>query len=166
MFFDAMGIAWEYEKEGFSLDYHGGSISYLPDFWLPNERLWFEVKGETATNEERLKCELLGNHGGAILLAEGNVGNETLTLFCHDLSDSSGGSSEWDCHFKQGRDPDTDLGYVRLLIDGLRPQKTLYRSWRFEDEIPRIGWFYDAITLEKAYAKARQARFEHSDRRK
>jgi hypothetical protein len=31
VFFDALGIVWEYEKEGFELP----SGRYLPDFWIP-----------------------------------------------------------------------------------------------------------------------------------
>ena len=40
VFFDEMGIAWEYEKEGYKLP--GGW--YVPDFWLPQVRRWAEVK--------------------------------------------------------------------------------------------------------------------------
>lgn len=32
VFFDALGIEWEYEKEGYDLGVAGW---YLPDFWLP-----------------------------------------------------------------------------------------------------------------------------------
>lgn len=38
--FDVMGIRWEYEPDGFELP-HG---LYVPDFWLPDLRTWFEVK--------------------------------------------------------------------------------------------------------------------------
>jgi hypothetical protein len=44
VFFDAVGIPWEYELEGFELP----SGLYLPDFWLPTigrHGTWFEVKG-------------------------------------------------------------------------------------------------------------------------
>jgi len=44
VFFDAAGIAWEYEPEGFESE-HG---RYLPDFYLPDTGTWVEVKG---TNE-------------------------------------------------------------------------------------------------------------------
>jgi hypothetical protein len=52
VFFDACGLEWEYEKEGF--DFHGHECElvgdplgrYLPDFWLPALRAWLEVKGE------------------------------------------------------------------------------------------------------------------------
>jgi hypothetical protein len=40
VFFDALGIKWEYELEGFDLN----GINYLPDFYLPDSNLWIEVK--------------------------------------------------------------------------------------------------------------------------
>lgn len=43
VFFDALGIEWEYEKEGYDL---GEAGWYLPDFWLPEEELFIEVKPE------------------------------------------------------------------------------------------------------------------------
>ena len=43
VFFDNLGIVWEYEKEGFDL---GEGIYYLPDFWLPEVKMWAEVKPE------------------------------------------------------------------------------------------------------------------------
>jgi hypothetical protein len=39
--FDALGIAWVYEPRRFFL----GRRSYLPDFYLPTEDTWWEVKG-------------------------------------------------------------------------------------------------------------------------
>lgn len=48
VFFDNMGIAYEYEKEGFVIN----SKPYLPDFYLPELDLWYEVKGAPPTEEE------------------------------------------------------------------------------------------------------------------
>ncbi len=44
VFFDTLGIAWEYEKEGYDL---GEAGWYLPDFWLPNLKCWVEIKPDT-----------------------------------------------------------------------------------------------------------------------
>lgn len=55
VFFDALEIAWEYEKEGFNLE----GTWYLPDFWLPQYNYWIEIKGQTPTSEEVEKCALL-----------------------------------------------------------------------------------------------------------
>jgi hypothetical protein len=43
VYFDACPLLWEYEKQGFDL---GNGVFYLPDFWLPQVRMWAEVKPE------------------------------------------------------------------------------------------------------------------------
>lgn len=53
VFFDALGLKWDYEIEGFELD--DGS-KYLPDFYLPELDFYAEVKpGEFSVGEIR-KC--------------------------------------------------------------------------------------------------------------
>jgi hypothetical protein len=60
VFFDALKIQWEYEKQGFHLP----SGDYLPDFWLPQVSMWAEVKAEPMTGiESRLCCELAAATG-------------------------------------------------------------------------------------------------------
>jgi len=41
VFFDTLGVPYEYEPEGFEL--RGGN-RYLPDFWLPTCDCWLEIK--------------------------------------------------------------------------------------------------------------------------
>lgn len=41
VFFDALGVRYEYEIEGFDLCEHG---YYLPDFWIPRLDLFIEIK--------------------------------------------------------------------------------------------------------------------------
>lgn len=43
VFFDTLEIAWDYEPEGVVTE---DGTHYLPDFWLPELRVWFEVKGQ------------------------------------------------------------------------------------------------------------------------
>ena len=40
VFFDAAGIKYEYEPEGFT----DGDLFYLPDFYLPDHNTYVEVK--------------------------------------------------------------------------------------------------------------------------
>lgn len=40
VYFDAIGLAWEYEPQGFDL----GGVAYLPDFYLPQVQAFAEVK--------------------------------------------------------------------------------------------------------------------------
>lgn len=53
VFFDALGIKWEYEKEGYDL---GEAGWYLPDFWLPQVDMWAEVKSKAFSDVEVAKC--------------------------------------------------------------------------------------------------------------
>jgi hypothetical protein len=67
VFFDALGIAWEYEKEGYDL---GDAGWYLPDFWLPQVNMWAEVKAQLFTPQEIGKCNalLIATHYEVVLL--------------------------------------------------------------------------------------------------
>lgn len=58
VFFDALGVEWEYEKEGYDLGEHGW---YLPDFWLPEQACWIEIKGKTPTDTEWNKAMALSS---------------------------------------------------------------------------------------------------------
>ena len=60
VFFDSLGLRYEYEKEGYDLDEAGW---YLPDFWLPKQKCWVEVKGVTPTEAERNKAKALARNG-------------------------------------------------------------------------------------------------------
>ncbi|MEU9183354.1 hypothetical protein AB0D14_02050 [Streptomyces sp. NPDC048484] len=73
VFFDTLGIPWQYEPQGFELiplpagllkkmkdewlrepeeDDRGHLGNYLPDFYLPKQEAWFEVKGVTPKGRE------------------------------------------------------------------------------------------------------------------
>lgn len=56
VYFDTLGIAYEYEKEGFEFE---DGTRYLPDFWLPVVKMWAEVKPCAFTDEEKILCEKL-----------------------------------------------------------------------------------------------------------
>lgn len=45
VFFDHVGLKWEYEPQGYELPSGG---RYLPDFWLPESQFHVEVKGSEA----------------------------------------------------------------------------------------------------------------------
>lgn len=46
VFFDNMGIHYDYEKEGYEIDIYGHTQRYLPDFYLPQYDVLVEVKGD------------------------------------------------------------------------------------------------------------------------
>lgn len=69
VFFDVLGVRWEYEPEGYRLP----SGWYLPDFFLPDLGWWVEVKreGGFTDHDQRLAGELAVGTGNPIFLAEG-----------------------------------------------------------------------------------------------
>lgn len=85
VFFDAMGEPWQYEPEGFILPTVG---PYLPDFYLPNMQMYVEIK---PPDGDKSKAEEFGMYVNAILLLSGTPGDEKVTLFCDDVTDSGGG---------------------------------------------------------------------------
>ena len=56
VFFDALGLKWDYEFEGFDL---GEAGWYLPDFWFPTLKCWVEIKPEEPNEKERHKASEL-----------------------------------------------------------------------------------------------------------
>lgn len=73
VFFDEIGVKWEYEKEGYELD----SGRYLPDFYLPDFKFWIEVKGEKKIMEMDKLSELAKSTGENCFMVEGQVGQHT-----------------------------------------------------------------------------------------
>lgn len=70
VFFDALGVPWEYEPEGYELP----SGRYLPDFWLPSIETWYEVKGQRPSDlEATLASELATHTGHRALIAFGQL---------------------------------------------------------------------------------------------
>jgi hypothetical protein len=85
VFFDALGIEWEYEKEGYILpqiigksdfqakDDLASDLHYLPDFWLPKLNIFVEVKGEEPNDVEILKATRLSYFSNKHVLLVGAI---------------------------------------------------------------------------------------------
>lgn len=55
MFFDRLRVPYQYEPRSFQF----GDVWYLPDFYLPKQQLWVEIKGQTPTDLEFRKAGLV-----------------------------------------------------------------------------------------------------------
>jgi hypothetical protein len=65
IFFTRMGIAFQYELEGWILP---NGVRYLPDFYLPHIQTWAEVKPAQLSAEELERCRQLALGSGQCVL--------------------------------------------------------------------------------------------------
>lgn len=187
VFFDSMGIRWEYEPQGFILS-HGRY--YLPDFYLPDCASWVEVKGQL--NEFDLYDLRVANlelpqfgrpigEAGPNLILLGPIPDTKTDLIWPDFSAEP---------FTYGGEGQTDIIYgefERYIWQGiefgpfdshrLRP---FFVHSECENSGPWSNWDtrnpsgllipkqadYDYCgtgQVTRAYAAARRARFEHGE---
>ena len=163
VFFDELGVAYEYELEGFSLP---SGKSYLPDFYLPDIGVFVEVKptkkmpyGDLHTIVE---FALEGDHH--LLLIIGTPTQETMYLInrmtCEPLDEFA-----VDYHEYEGAVDKNNLVeiYFETLGDwakvefGYTPFEIRW-TLVFKDEHP-----FASTDLRGALLKAKQARFEFGE---
>lgn len=87
VFFDALGIEWQYEVEGFNLD---DGDYYLPDFWLPSFDRYIEIKGQPPTPKEIRLCRKLQFHTEKQIAICHGLPNENYTML-FSWGDDNGG---------------------------------------------------------------------------
>lgn len=173
VFFDAMGIEYEYEPEGIVLS--DGSL-YLPDFYLPDFKCYFEVKRKSVkgTEEEKTAIAKISNGqatdswGGIICF--GDPMDDDLYIFCQETDDGGGGIYEDNVTI--GFHPDTYEPYLFAYND--RRERSFFTHFGedMEDEmIPMLTTEYGTYKYKnfvngrvfRARKAARQARFEHGE---
>lgn len=72
VFYDAIDIPWDYEPEGFELP---SGKCYLPDFWLPQQNVWMEIKPCRPSDEDLDKIREFSETVGRIILCIGQPCN-------------------------------------------------------------------------------------------
>lgn len=95
VFFDTLGIEWEYEKEGYDL---GEAGWYLPDFWLPELITWLEVKGDPGEWEEALRKgnALQTKTWQSVVVAVGMPGSHFMHAYFEEYGGDGGGVADCD----------------------------------------------------------------------
>lgn len=160
VFFNALGVAWVYEEQGFALR----SGLYLPDFFLPEYRLYVEIKPIGAGDETASAlCRDLAQESGAdVALMLGVPDNGVLWVrSCETVI-----SSTVEIEYVEGRGL-TFIAEASAFDDSAmagRPIASVWvttlcpRSWaRRRDG----GIKSDAV--REALCKAKGARFEHGE---
>ncbi|MBO4854121.1 MAG: hypothetical protein J5482_03110 [Oscillospiraceae bacterium] len=172
VFFDAIGLHWEYEPEGIVLS---DGTQYLPDFFLPDFHCYFEVKRKSikGTAEEKQAIRKISNGQAtdtwAGIICFGDPMDDDMIIFCQETDDSGGGSYEGPVTI--GLHPETFKPYLFAYDD--RRERSFLTTFVEEDSetIPMVTaeygtYKYRDFVRERIYnarKQARQARFEYGE---
>lgn len=138
-FFDSINMEWFYEVEGYTF---ADGTYYLPDFWLPSCKTFFEVKGPLGDKDmSKMKqlAEAVAPKG--IMVAIGSVAiPDSLGLVFpvpFEWADS------WDIErgFKEGQQLISDRDYVDIAI--CHKCKKPYIIWKSQGWTCRNCGYYD-----------------------
>jgi len=168
VFFDAIEIEWEYEKEGYDL----GGEYYLPDFYLPYWECFIEIKPTDPIsdkgwcyNDNRLTKF---SEEKLLVVFYSLPGEKYGRWYGVDVCDSGGGTSMWNS-MEWCYDRENDV--CRITTNNDRRDRTyLFPDWQTTADII-VGYSHDedwGISkvhpfLTKAYSAAKQARFEFGE---
>jgi hypothetical protein len=143
IFFDALGLSWDYEVEGVNLYRYGW---YLPDFYLPQVKLFCEVKpiyiDDTEIDINKYKA-FVSQTGFAIMLLQGTPDFKF-----------------YQCFFKFENEVCEDLKFVSHYHNYPNEEHRFYGCPGCGDPIE------ERLVDDKykqAVALARSARFEHGE---
>jgi hypothetical protein len=193
IFFDGIGVGWEYEPQGFTT----ALGPYLPDFRLPALGWWVEIKPEFSLGEaaeatnQKLKDVVAETGLRAIVFRGDPLQNVTNDIYsqpgvmtweaCAMICNGYQGPGLYDCPYVFCVCPWS--GRVGIEFDGRGERVTALRDMS-PDELERFRknepidnpTFYDSLghgdkgysnthpKLVDAARKARSARFEHGER--
>lgn len=174
VFFDALGVPYEYELQGYDL---GEAGLYLPDFYLPTINLFVEVKGRSPTQDEIHKLEALTTHTGCdstfrvgepmrgVMVAEDRLGKYYAApgyggdMWCCSYMDpeASERGFGWDGPYLFCVCP--KCGKVGLEFDGRGARVCGWQACVQDDK----SYSGDHWRIRSAALAARGARFEHGE---
>lgn len=162
VFFDALGLQWEYEPEGFDL---GAAGWYLPDFYLPQLDSWIEIKPGNG-NRDEVRQQLIGMmETGAAEHAKawGFFGDPLSAYWLLPCFYDGSGQGKWHDHPGWYDEwPDAGVAFQHDK-EGWIAFATFREGGRIPEDFADIG---DDRLFDNYKEKiaARSARFEHGER--
>jgi hypothetical protein len=157
VFFDTLGIRYQYEPEAFDL---GEGICYLPDFWLPEQKWYVEIKPVAPDSEDERKIIALAHYSKVAVFIGGipapkrgcweGVGTWYEDGWITVYGGCGGDSGHLWCACRTGRHFDIHYNGAGDRIDCNCP------GYEFNGR----GYSHDHPAILKAYTAARSARFD------
>lgn len=97
VFFDSLGIKYDYEPEGLDL---GDGLYYLPDFYLPESKQFFEVKGILEEfDAEKIRRVIESGH--SLTIGKSNGAFIACDNWCQNGFSPAFGNDSWLCRCKE-----------------------------------------------------------------
>ena len=169
VFFDEMRIPYMYEHEGYEVVLSNGErIRYLPDFYLPDHRLWAEVKGATRRGQiPKEDAEKMSR----MIDFDGPCSNGIILL--GDIPNPVGASDtmvwaiwKWsgkslDYGYCYATEPPPDGWDMDVFFSDTAPCSFDEKDSYILTDVMYSGESYSRIGA--ALSKARQARFDHGE---
>lgn len=168
VFFTRLGLDWQYEQQGFRVGRE--QLPYLPDFYLPDQALYVEVKPAYADQVDPEGVHRWETFAGEVVTS---WPSERAAIFCGPIPDpekvnASGPpkSTRWyddgiyvtgDCHYAWCACPAGR--HFDIQFEG-RGGRILCGCPRALDDRYQTA---DDTRILNAYAAARSARFEHGE---
>lgn len=159
VFMDALGVRWEYESEGFDL---GDDEWYLPDFYLPDQDIYVEIKPackyQNYPDEDVLnkafKLEHKSNKQVVILCGmPGPIDEE------YNVNNSYQGFTGTDINYFWCECP--DCGAIGIQFDGRSARNN--HSENCQAMTGDKGYNSNSERIIQAWNASRSARFEHGE---
>ncbi|KMS74530.1 hypothetical protein ACH49_22440 [Streptomyces leeuwenhoekii] len=190
VFFDALGVPWEYEPQGFELaplpketlarlaeeelrtpqlDDANHLGFYLPDFWLPAQDAWFEVKGADPSAEEWARLYRFMNlTDQRTFVAVGSIPDpRTIEEHGHPQEDGFEIYTYGDLHYAWTQCRWCGLFDLTFDARSARTRCRCHRTAYPDLNAPCCNgdkcYSGDAPQIIAAYTAARSARFEHGE---
>ena len=179
VFFDAGGVPYEYEPEGFDIN----GVWYLPDFSCPTLNALVEIKpdkNEVYSEEWDILCELCASLGKSAMLIQGSPGccgkpydegciesspYKVMWLSCQPDDEPYLEGYFLECRGADDTQPliiqifEPDYGSSSIVYPPYCG-KCEYLGWK---KHCHDSWPINTPKLTKCLEKARQARFEHGE---
>jgi hypothetical protein len=147
VFYDTLGVAYQYEPEGFDTP----TGPYLPDFYLPEQKCWVEIKGVEPTKIEVAK-----------LTAVCDGTNKYGFIFFGDVRSEDGAGDNSSAWALWPHSPDGDGNYQWCVCNVCGGTGITYNGK--VDRLPgECRHQYGSTRLAVAVTAARSARFEHDE---
>lgn len=158
VFFDTLRVKWEYEKEGYDLE----GMYYLPDFWMPDQDCWIEIKGNDPSDDELEKVRRLARlTGKTVYIFSGPIpDNNSLSCFTGNSAEKISPASENECFWDNQHCWCVCpwCGKIGIEYQGRGARICGYNKHDPENNNDKC-YTHDDLLLLAAYNEARNARF-------